>query len=131
MKIPTNVGRTLGELEKDIMDVMWQKGQLSIRDVVSLLSVKRKIAYTTVLTVMNRLVQKGLLTRRLHKTAYFYKPKIDKDSFIASVAHQIVKTTVATLGEEVVTYFVREIERLSPEKRRELLSILNQDVDEK
>jgi predicted transcriptional regulator len=49
----------LGDLERAVMDVAWSRPHVTVREVVSLLPAGRKPAYTTVMTVMNRLVDKG------------------------------------------------------------------------
>ena len=57
------VERYLGSLEAEIMRVLWDKPRLPVRSVVELLPGRRARAYTTVMTVMNRLFEKGLLQR--------------------------------------------------------------------
>lgn len=63
---------TLGPLEKEIMDVMWNDCPCSVREVYNRLKTDREIAYTTVMTVMNRLVEKGVLCRDTEKKAHVY-----------------------------------------------------------
>lgn len=127
MKISTNAGRALGDLEKDVMDLIWQKGATPIKEVVDELRKDRVIAYTTVLTIMNRLVEKAILKRTLSGSAYIYEPKVDKNRFLAQATHQIFATAISTLGQEAVAHFVQEIKKLSPSKRRELLEALENE----
>ena len=54
----------LGSLEKEIMEIVWTKGEVDARHVQQVIREKRKIAYTTVNTVLSRLVDKGLLKSR-------------------------------------------------------------------
>lgn len=120
-------GRVLGELESEIMEIIWdQKDAVSVKDIVDILGKRRKIAYTTVMTIMARLVSKGVLVRNLSGTSYLYKPKVSKDQFIARAAHTIFSSAVSTLGEEVLTHFIKEIQKISPKKRQELLKRLNE-----
>lgn len=119
-------GRALGELETKIMEIIWESSNsVSVREVHDYLTTKRRVAYTTVMTIMGRLVDKGLLVRKLQGAGYLYQPKLDRDQFVAKAVHKIFRTSVSTLGEEVATYFAKEIQKLSPKKRQELLKILD------
>lgn len=121
-------GTVLGELESQVMEIVWgQKGTVSVKDVTYVLGKRRKIAYTTVMTVMTRLVDKGVLVRRLSGPSYLYRPKDTKEEFIAKAVHGIFASAVSTLGEEVLAHFVKEIEKINPQKRQELLTILSKD----
>ncbi len=62
----------LGTLEFELMEILWSNGQSSVRDVVSKLS--RPLAYTTVMTTLDRLFKKGLLDRHKSDRAFVYSP---------------------------------------------------------
>ena len=79
------------------------------------------------MTIMLRLVNKGVLVRHLSGTSYLYKPKITKEQFVAKAVHGIFSSAVSTLGEEVLTHFVKEINKISPRKRQELIKMLERD----
>lgn len=128
MKTGKNVGKVLGELETEIMEIIWKaENSVSVSHVVEVLNKKRKSAYTTVMTIMGRLVDKGVLTRKLHGTSYLYQPKVNREKFVASSVHNIFTTAVSTLGQEVVLHFAKEIQKMSPKKRQELLTMLDKD----
>lgn len=121
-------GKVLGELESEIMEIIWdQKGAVSVKDITEILSKRRQIAYTTVMTIMARLVNKGVLVRHLSGPSYLYKPKVSKEQFISRAVHGIFSSAVSTLGEEVLAHFVKEIQKISPKKRQGLLRILGED----
>ena len=64
-----------GDLEQAVMDVLWaSSAALSVRDVQAALAPSRELAYTTVMTVMDRLAKKGQLTRELDGRAWMYLP---------------------------------------------------------
>lgn len=67
----------LGPLEHSVMQVVWQMGSCSVRDVVQHLD--RDLAYTTIMTTMDRLYKKGLLDRTKFDRAFFYSAHISKD----------------------------------------------------
>lgn len=87
---------TLGPLEKEIMDVMWENCPCSVREVYSRLKNNRKIAYTTVMTVMTRLVEKGILCRDTQKKAHVYNVCLGK----REVARLTVRSFFDSLNQQ-------------------------------
>ena len=69
----------LGPLEVDVMDAIWQFGPGNVREVVSRL--ERKLAYTTVMTTLDRLYKKGLLGREMTERAFVYAPKLTREEW--------------------------------------------------
>ena len=121
-------GKVLGELESEIMEIIWRrKDATSVKDMTEILGKRRQIAYTTVMTIMARLVNKGVLIRHFSGPSYLYKPKVTKDQFMARAVHGIFSSAVSTLGEEVLTHFIKEIQKIGPKKRQQLLKILEED----
>lgn len=126
MNTDQKAGKVLGELESGVMEIIWQSPiPISVRDVTKYLQKKRKIAYTTVMTIMGRLVKKGMLKRKEVGKAYTYQPVYSKDRFLTKIAHQIIKNFVSSFGEVAVAHFAKEIEKIPASKRRKLLKILN------
>ena len=110
------------------MEIIWrQKDVISVKEVAKILSKKRQIAYTTVMTIMSRLVKKGVLVRRLNGLSYLYKSKVAKEQFVAKAVHGLFSSAVSILGEEALTHFVKEIQKINPERRQQLLKILSED----
>lgn len=76
---------TSGELEQAVMEILWSHtAPLSVRDVHELLSLDRSLAYTTVLTVLDRLAKKGNVLRSLEGRAWLYRPARSRVDEIAS-----------------------------------------------
>jgi predicted transcriptional regulator len=67
----------LTPLELDIMKAVWTRPTITVRDVQAAIRPSRNLAYTTVMTLMDRLYQKGFLSRTLRSRAHFYEPAID------------------------------------------------------
>lgn len=118
--------KLLSELEQEVMDVVWELESCTVRDVLERINQKKKLAYTTIMTIMGRLVEKQVLARKQDGLSYLYYPKVSKDNFVAKSVHNIFTTAVSSLGQEAVTHFVKEIQKLSPKKRQELLKILDE-----
>ncbi|MFI6924351.1 BlaI/MecI/CopY family transcriptional regulator [Nonomuraea spiralis] len=112
--------RGLGELESTIMDRMWAiKGPASVRDVLEFLQQSRDIAYTTVMTVMDKLHTKGLLRRTAVRRAYIYEAVSSKEAYTADV----MRESLAMSGNRAAT-FVHFLERLTPEEASALQAAL-------
>ena len=66
----------LGRLEVSVMEILWARGASSVRDVAQRLG--RPLAYTTVMTTLDRLFKKGLLERRKSDRAFVYSPRMTR-----------------------------------------------------
>lgn len=117
-------GKMLGSLEGTIMDVLWTHGECSVRSVADRLTKKGQPAYTTVMTVMSRLAEKGLLARRLESRAYLYRPTLTKEEFQARAARAGARALVKDFGDLALAHFVEEIERVDPSRLARLSKFL-------
>jgi predicted transcriptional regulator len=73
------VGVSLGPLERDVMEVMWKMGEANVRDVVQ--KIERDLAYTTVMTTLDRLYKKGVLDRVTSERAFVYSPRFSRQDW--------------------------------------------------
>lgn len=73
------VGMHLGPLELDVMEVMWNFGESNSRDVME--RMERKLAYTTVMTTLDRLYKKGLLDREMTDRAFMYRFRLSREEW--------------------------------------------------
>ena len=127
MNTGQKVGKVLGELESEVMEIVWQYSEpVSVRTVTEILQRKRKIAYTTVMTIMGRLVDKGLLKRKESGKAYMYQPAFSKEKFLTRISRQIIKNFMSSFGDVAVAHFVEEVGKLSSAKRTELRRLLKE-----
>lgn len=83
-----------GALERDVMNVLWAGGGLAVRDVQARLA--RQVAYTTVMTTLDRLYKKHLLAREKAGLAYLYRPAIDR----AEYQRRVVEAALVPLLEQ-------------------------------
>lgn len=78
----------LGDLQRSVMDVLWAaETPVSVREVHTALAAERDLAYTTVMTVLVRLVEKGLADRELHGRAWLYHPARSREELTAEAMH--------------------------------------------
>jgi predicted transcriptional regulator len=78
----------LGRLESDLMQILWSHGECNVRDVVQRLD--RSLAYTTVMTTLDRLYKKGLLDRRMPDRAFLYSPRLSRQEWERQCAGSLV-----------------------------------------
>jgi predicted transcriptional regulator len=69
----------MGPLEVAVMEMVWKLGTCNVRDVVEQL--ERKLAYTTVMTTLDRLYKKGLLGREMTDRAFVYSAKVSREDW--------------------------------------------------
>lgn len=114
---PRRPVKSLGSLETQLMDVLWASvAQLSVQDVVDRLGAGHN--YKTVMTVLNRLVEKQLLDRELDGRAYRYRPHQDRSDFLRTAADELVHEYVAAFGEQSAEYLADAIETAAPRPKR-------------
>ena len=86
------MAKVLGEREAQVMDVVWKKKEASVRDVCGELCKKRDFSFNTIMTIMNRLTSKGLLTKRNKDGMFCYSAKMQKKDFMVKVASDILSS---------------------------------------
>ena len=82
----------LTPLELDIMKVVWSRSPINVRSVQEAIRPARKLAYTTVMTIMDRLYHKGVLNRTLHSRTHFYEPAIDYTAVRDEALETLIKS---------------------------------------
>lgn len=83
--------KILGKLEQEILDSLWEKGGLSGKEIHGSIKNSREVALTTVLTVIERLVKKGIVLKDKAKGIYVYKPAFSKDEFAKEFSQEIFR----------------------------------------
>jgi predicted transcriptional regulator len=122
----------LGHLEIRVMEILWQRGESSVRSVVQRLD--RPLAYTTVMTTLDRLFKKGLLARQKSDRAFLYSPRLSRPDWERGRAGDLVAGFLAgpqpsrelllsclvdAVGQHDVA-LLRELEKKIRIKRKEL-----------
>jgi len=87
------VQESLGHLELTVMGILWTHGESNVRDVAQKLD--RPLAYTTVMTTLDRLFKKGLLTRRKSERAFLYSPLLSRSKWEQKRAGDLIAGLLA------------------------------------
>lgn len=114
----------LGELESEIMEVIWLKNEASVRDVLKEIEQRKEIAYTTVMTVMVRLHEKGLIERTKDGQAFIYSPAVTKEELEEDTVKSIFKSILTGSSKLAISNFVDEVSK-DPESLKELQDLIN------
>jgi predicted transcriptional regulator len=128
---PTKDGlvKVLGPLETEIMQILWQDERSTVKKVHRKLSQHREIAYTTVMTTMSRLSEKGVLNRQREGLAYVYTPAISEDDFVSLVVRQVLDGLLDDYSDTAVDYMVDYLARNNPAELRRLQRAIQARTD--
>jgi len=112
--------RRFGELEAAVMDCVWRHGApVSVREVLDDLNQERKLAYTTVLTVMDKLHTKGWLQRHRSGRAFAYEATRGREAYTA----RLMRDALSTSSNQAAA-FVHFLSELTPDEAAALKSAL-------
>jgi predicted transcriptional regulator len=104
--------QNLGHLELTVMEILWTHGESHVRDVIPKLS--RPLAYTTVMTTLDRLYKKGLLDRSKSDRAFLYSPRLSRQGWERKRAGDLVADFLAgpqTSSELLISCLVEAVGR--------------------
>jgi predicted transcriptional regulator len=105
---------TLATQELEIMKVVWDRRSVTVRDVYEALLRRRRVAYTTVMTMMNILEEKGFLKKRAGDKAYVYQPALAKTKVMGAMLRDFVGRVFNGSAEPLLVQLVKE-RYLSPQ----------------
>ncbi|HVS32561.1 MAG TPA: BlaI/MecI/CopY family transcriptional regulator [Thermoanaerobaculia bacterium] len=118
--------RNAGQLQAEIMELLWKRGEASVRDIHDALRHTRPIAYTTVMTVMSRLAARKLLRRRRAGTLYLYRPAETREESASKAIDSILARLGRAIGTPVLSRFVDTVHSRSPETLEELAKLVEE-----
>lgn len=89
----------MGPLEAQVMDLVWELGEATVREVWERLGGEEQAAYTTVMTIFHRLHEKGYVEREAVGRAHVYRPRTSRDDFQESVLSQILRGVLGQIRQ--------------------------------
>jgi len=122
----------LGKLERQVLEQTWQWGEVSVRDVY--VAFEERVAYTTLMTTLDRLYKKQILDRRKDGRAFLYSPTVSNEEFEHGIREDVIDGLLGRGAEGIQPVLacivdtvserdrksLDELERLVKEKKREL-----------
>lgn len=118
----------LGKLEREVLEQIWQRREVSVRDVY--LQFEERIAYTTLMTTLDRLYKKRLLHRRKDGRAFLYSATVGRDEFEDGIREDVIGSLFEPGVDEIQPVLACFVDTVS-ERDRELLDELERLVKEK
>jgi predicted transcriptional regulator len=119
---------TLGRLEQSVMKEIWRNKEMSVRQMTD--SLKNRVAYTTVMTTLDRLYKKGLVERRKEGRAFLYSPKFSPEELERNMASHVINDLLDAEQENVKPILACMVDAVS-DRDRQLLDELELLVRQK
>jgi predicted transcriptional regulator len=119
---------TLTPQELAIMKVVWRKDEATVRDVHAVLSETRPLAYTTVMTLMRILQEKGYLTKATHEKAHVYRPAKPRQQVIGGMVRDFLDRVFDGASDALLVHLARENKLTA--KQKKIVQRLLEDSDE-
>jgi predicted transcriptional regulator len=117
---------SLGELQRAVLEIVWQRGEASVHDVLGQLDRRKKLAYTTALTVLQKLEKAGWLEHRSEGKSYIYTPTVSREQAGAGSVRGFLSRVFEGDAVAMFQHLIRESDLSDKE-----LSELRRMIDEK
>jgi len=118
----------LGKLERQVLEETWRQRETSVRDVF--MAFDEKVAYTTLMTTLDRLYKKRLLSRRKGGRAFWYSPLVTREELEQGIREDVIEGLLGRGAEGVEPVLACIVEAVS-DRDRELLDELDRLIKEK
>jgi predicted transcriptional regulator len=118
----------LGKLERQVLEQIWLSEEVSVREVF--VAFEERVAYTTLMTTLDRLYKKQLLSRRKEGRAFFYSPMVSADELEQGIREDVIDGLLGRGAEGVEPVLACIVDAVS-ERDRELLDELDRLIKEK
>jgi predicted transcriptional regulator len=117
--------KTLTDQELEIMKIVWVRQTATVRDVYEALLERRKVAYTTVMTMMKILEHKGYLHRKQVDRAYVYRPAQPKNQVIGKMVRDFINRVFNGSAEPLLVHLIED-RRLTGDEIEEIRRLIGE-----
>jgi predicted transcriptional regulator len=119
----------LHELETEVMEEVWNRGERTVREVLEALNARSRPqrAYTTILTVMQRLHAKEVLRRERDGRRDVYVAALTREQYAQARAEAEVGALVSEYGDVALAHFARHMSQLDPKRREQIRRLSRRD----
>jgi BlaI family transcriptional regulator, penicillinase repressor len=98
----------LSEAQLEIMNVVWDRGEVTVAEVWRALAVDRKVARNTVLTMLTRLEEKGWLERDSVEHAHRYRASVPREATLGTILSRLVQTAFGGSAEGLLVALLQD-----------------------
>ncbi len=125
------ISRPLGELEMEVMKALWSRGSATGKEIWEDIRASRKTALTTVLTVVDRLWRKKMISKTKQESLLVYGPLVSKDDYTKEVSGKMFDDYLSISSSSLIASFVNTLEKVGPEELDKLSDYINKKKKEK
>ena len=120
----------LTRVELDYMKVLWRKGQLSVQEMQDALPLKKRTRYTTIMTMLRRMEEKGYVAHEERNRAYYYYPVLSEQDVKRNAIRTVLRNIFDGKPAELVLNLVKD-EKLSDEEIKKIKEIIKNSEERK
>jgi predicted transcriptional regulator len=110
----SGLNRFFGSLEARIMSILWKHQEMTIKDVQLELELEKEVNFNTVMTVMNRLVEKHILQKQTVGRSSLYRPILSMEQFLEAQSKEITHELIEEFGSQVVSHMLDALDEADP-----------------
>jgi predicted transcriptional regulator len=112
----------LHDLEFKVMDQLWRLGEAPVREVLDAVNAgePKPLAYTTVMTILQRLTRKEVVTRRRQGKSHLYQPAWSREAYAEAAADREIERLIDRFGDTALVQFTRRVQEFDPKRREQL-----------
>lgn len=103
------LSRFFGPLEAKIIELLWEEREMSIKEVQQRLEAEKTVNFNTVMTVMKRLVEKGVLEKRMRGRTSLFKPIQSRNEFFEAQSRKLTENLLDEFGGVAITHMLDSI----------------------
>lgn len=120
--------RVLGSIEAEVMNHVWEAAEpVPIRSVREALLPQRPLSFNTVVSVVNHLVEKGLLHRERARRGHVFSAAVTREQFLAGVSREVAAGLIRDFGDLAVAQFVEALREEDPDALDRLVRLLGRE----
>ena len=112
--------QVLGHLEQDLLNYLWESDEATGRQIFDAVSLKRQNAYHTILTVLNRMVKKGLLGKKKKAGVFHFSAVLSREEFKHLACQQAIKSALSISRSNAISAIVNLLSQDVPQSIEEL-----------
>lgn len=114
------IARELGSAQADLLDILWQRESATVPELVEAVNEKRRVAYTTILTLVQRLHARGLLEREAEGRGFRYRPTRTREELLADWSDELIDRLLGDFGDVAIARLDERLGELGPAARERL-----------
>ncbi len=122
--------RALTSLQLRILDILWDRGEATVNDVLDSMEYDKNLARTTISTILTRMEKQGLVGHRKQEVSHIYYPLVTRNEIQRSMVTDLVETLFKGRRSELVSHLLSESDQ-DADALRKIMNLLREREDGK